>query len=128
MYILLCAAFPALRALWYCDSNMPCIDKIYYLSHRTMVATENSQNYLNDERPFGSLNTDRNLIEEGNIVLGSNINNSADNDDDEIVLKRLLLLVTVLMMNTAMMKHRHQVIQPCHLHVRLALEQMQATH
>ncbi len=25
MYILLCAVFPALRALWYCDSNMPCI-------------------------------------------------------------------------------------------------------
>ena len=25
MYILLRAVFPALRALWYCDSNMPCI-------------------------------------------------------------------------------------------------------
>jgi hypothetical protein len=34
---------------------------------------------------LGSLNTDRNLIEEGNIVLGSNLNNSANNDEDEIV-------------------------------------------
>ena len=50
---------------------MPCMEKIYYLSHRTMVAIENSQDDLNDERLFGSLNTDRNLIEEGNIVLGS---------------------------------------------------------
>jgi hypothetical protein len=28
MYILLCAVFPALRALWYCYSNTPCRDKI----------------------------------------------------------------------------------------------------
>ena len=34
---------------------------------------------------FGSLKTDHNLIEEGNIVLGSDLNNSANNDDDEIV-------------------------------------------
>ncbi len=115
MYILLCSVFPALRALWYCNSNMPCMDKVYYLSHRTTVAIENSQADLNDERLFGSLKADRNLIEEGNIVLGSNLNNSANNDEDE---KRLLLLLMVLMMKTAMMKHRHQVIQPCHLHVR----------
>jgi hypothetical protein len=76
MYILLWGVFPALRALRYCNSNMPCMEKIYYLSHRTMVAIENSQDDLNDERLFGSLNTNRNLIEEGNIVLGSNINNS----------------------------------------------------
>ena len=64
---------------------MPCMDKIYYLSHRTTVAIENSQDDLNDERLFGSLNTNRNLIEEGNIVLGSNVNNSANNDENEIV-------------------------------------------
>jgi hypothetical protein len=84
MYILLCAVFPALRALRYCDSNTPCMDKIYYLSHRTMVAIKNSQDDLNDERLFGSLNTDWNLIEEGNIVLGSNINNSTNIDEDDI--------------------------------------------
>ena len=50
-----------------------------------MVAIENSQAGLNDKRLFGSLNTDRNLIEEGNIVLGSNVNNSANIDEDEIV-------------------------------------------
>ena len=85
MYIQLRAVFPALRALWYCNSNMPCMDKIYYLSHRTSEAIENSQDDLNDERLFGSLNTDRNLIEEGSIVLGSNLNNGTNNDEDEIV-------------------------------------------
>ncbi len=52
MHILLRAVFPALRALWYCDSNTPCMDKIYYLSHRTTVAIENLQDDLNDERLF----------------------------------------------------------------------------
>jgi hypothetical protein len=85
MYILLCAVLPACRALRYCDSNTPCMDKIYYLSHRTTVAIENSMDDLNDERLFGSLNTDRNMIEEGNIVLGSNVNNRANNDEDKIV-------------------------------------------
>ncbi len=61
------------------------MDKIYYLSHRTTVAIENSQDDLNDERLFESLNTNRNLIEEGNIVLGSNVNNSTNNDENEIV-------------------------------------------
>jgi hypothetical protein len=95
------------------------MDKIYYLSHRITVAIVNSQDDLNDERLFGSLNTNQNLIEDRNIVLGSNINNSANNDENErVFLKMLLLLVMVLMMNTAMMKHRHQVMQPCHLHIR----------
>jgi hypothetical protein len=61
------------------------MDKLFYLSHRTTVAIENSQDDLNDKSLFGSLKTDRNLIEEGNIVLGSNLNNSANNDEDEIV-------------------------------------------
>ncbi len=85
MYILLRGVFPALSALRYCDSNTPCMDKIYYVSPRTMVAIENLQDDLNNERLFGSLNTNRNLIEEGNIVLGSNINNSVNNDENEIV-------------------------------------------
>jgi hypothetical protein len=85
MYILLCAVFPALRALWYCDSNMSCMYKLFHLSHRTMVAIEMSLDGLNDESLFGSLKTDQNLIEEGNIVLGSDLNNRANNDEDEIV-------------------------------------------
>jgi hypothetical protein len=34
---------------------------------------------------FGSLKTDQNLIEEGNIVLGSDLDNSTNNHEDEIV-------------------------------------------
>ncbi len=36
-------------------------------------------------KPFCSLKTDRNLIEEDNIVLGSNLNNSTNNVEDKIV-------------------------------------------
>ena len=79
------AVFPALRALRYCDSNTPCMDKLFHLSHRTTAAIENSLDDLNDESLFGSLKTDHNLIEEGNFVLGSDLNNSAKNDEDEIV-------------------------------------------
>jgi hypothetical protein len=85
MYILLCAVFPVLRVLWCCDSNTPCMDKLSYLSHRTTVAIEKSQDDLNDESLFGSLNTDQNLLEEGYIALGSNFNNSANIDEDDIV-------------------------------------------
>jgi hypothetical protein len=73
MYILLRAVFPALRTLGYCNSNTPCMDKLYYLSHRTMVAIEKSQDDLNDESLFGSLKTDRNLLDGGSIALGSNL-------------------------------------------------------
>ena len=57
--ILLRAVFPALRALRlrYCDSNTPCMDKLFHLSHRTTVAIENSLEHLNDESLFGSLKT-----------------------------------------------------------------------
>ena len=40
---------------------------------------------MNDERLFTSLKTNWNLIAEGNIVLGSNLNNSTNNDEGEIV-------------------------------------------
>ena len=85
IYILLLAVFPALRALWYCDSNTPCMDKLFHLSHRTTVAIENSLDDYNGESLFGSLETDQNLIEEGNMVMGSDLNNSANNDDYGIV-------------------------------------------
>ncbi len=42
---------------------------------------------MNDESLFGSLNTDRNLLDEGNIDLGSNLNNSANVDKDDIVFR-----------------------------------------
>ncbi len=31
IYFLLCAVFPALKVLRYCDSNIPAMDKIYFL-------------------------------------------------------------------------------------------------
>jgi hypothetical protein len=61
------------------------MDKLFHLSHRTTVAIKNSLDDLNDKSLFGSLKTDQNLIEEGNIVLGSDLTNSANNDEDEIV-------------------------------------------
>ena len=61
------------------------MDKLFHLSHRTTVAIENSLEHLNDESLFGSLKTDQNLIEEGNIVLGSDLDNSANRHEDEIV-------------------------------------------
>jgi hypothetical protein len=60
------------------------MDKLFHLSHRTTVAIENSLDDLNDKSLFDSLKTDHNLIEEGNIVLGSDLNNSTNNDEDEI--------------------------------------------
>jgi hypothetical protein len=39
------------------------MDKLFHLSHRTTVAIENSLDDLNDESLFGSVKTDRNLIE-----------------------------------------------------------------
>ena len=76
MYILLHAVFSVLRALRYCDANTPCMGK----------AIENSLDDLNDKILFGFLKTDQNLIEEGNIVLGLDLDNSANNHEDEIVI------------------------------------------
>jgi hypothetical protein len=61
------------------------MDKFFPLSHRTTVAIEKSLDDLNDESLFGSLKTDQNLIEEGSIVLGLDLDNSANNHEDEIV-------------------------------------------
>ena len=45
LYITLCAVFPALRLLRYCDKSKPALEKIYYLSHHTTQAMDwNSQN------------------------------------------------------------------------------------
>jgi len=44
----------------------------------------NSLEHLNDESLFGSLKTDQNLIEEGNIVLGFDLDNTTNNHEDEL--------------------------------------------
>ena len=77
MYILLRSIFPALRALRYCDTSKPSMDKIFFLCHRTTKAIEQSKEFLDDDNLFGSLKIDSNLRREGNTVWGG------DDDDDE---------------------------------------------
>jgi hypothetical protein len=72
LYIILRAAFPALRLLCYCDKSKPAMDKIYYLSHRTTQALEQSKSVLN-----GQITSDRNLGRAIDILGG------VDNDVDE---------------------------------------------
>ena len=97
----------------------------FHLPHRTTVAIENSLEHLNDKSLFGSLKTDQNLIEEGNIVLGSDLDNSANNHEDEIVFHEPIPVTNgiddelMMMVKSPMMtQYRHQVIQPCHLDAR----------
>ena len=64
LYILLRAVFPALRALRYCDSNTPVMDKIYFLSHRTTTAIAQSKEFLDNEDLFGEFRVDNMLRDE----------------------------------------------------------------
>jgi len=86
IYILLRAVFPALRLLRYCDKNKPAMDKIFFLSHRTTVALENSEQFLNDKSLFGSLKIDVNLTKEGNTILGGAEGADAHNSDDDNII------------------------------------------
>ncbi len=52
IHILLQAVFPALKALCYCDSNVPTMDKIYHLVKRAGDATLQSTKELDDEAIF----------------------------------------------------------------------------
>ena len=70
LYILLRAVFPMLRALRYCDSNTPAMDKIFYLSHRATESIMKSGNDLNDETLFGTLGSDDELEAEADEVFG----------------------------------------------------------
>jgi len=58
------------------------MDKIFFLSHRTSLALKNSEEFLNDKSLFGSQKSDRNLNEEGNLVLGGG---DDDSDDEDVV-------------------------------------------
>ncbi len=46
--------FPILKALRYCDSNIPTMDKILFLVMRADKEIDNSVSMLNDEDLFGS--------------------------------------------------------------------------
>jgi hypothetical protein len=70
IYLSLRAVFPALRLRHYCDKSKPEMDKIFFLSHRSTLALEKWEDFLNNRNLFGSLRSDSNLTQEGNIVLG----------------------------------------------------------
>ncbi len=53
IYCLLCAVFPALKALRYCDSNINAIDKIYYLVQQADDALLDSFLLLDNQDLFG---------------------------------------------------------------------------
>ncbi len=55
IYFLLRAVFPALKALRYCDSNIPAMDKIYFLVKQADDALHDSQLILDDQDLFGSM-------------------------------------------------------------------------
>jgi len=59
------------------------MDKIFFLSHRTTVALEKSEPFLNDKSLFGSLMIDANLTKEGNTILGGTGDADADSSEDD---------------------------------------------
>jgi hypothetical protein len=59
------------------------MDKIFFLSHRTTLALHKLEEFLNDIRLFGSLRSDSNLNQEGNIVLGDG--GDEENDGESVV-------------------------------------------
>ncbi len=81
IYLLVHAVFSTLRLLCYCNKSKPGMDKIFFLSHRTTLALEKLEEFLNDRNLFGSLRSDSNLTKECNIVLGE----GGDISDEEDV-------------------------------------------
>jgi hypothetical protein len=57
------------------------MDKIFFLSHRTTLALEKLEEFLNNRSLFDYLRSDSNLTKEGNIVLGE----GGDTSDEEDV-------------------------------------------
>lgn len=88
IYCLLWAVFPALKALRYCDSNIPAMDKIYFLVKRADDALHDSQLLLDDQDLFGSMRAVMvsNCDEELDEVFGDTNTERSDellSDDDE---------------------------------------------
>ncbi len=48
-----CGRYPALKALHFCDSNIPAMDKIYYLTKKAEETILKSVQDLDDEKIFG---------------------------------------------------------------------------
>ncbi len=87
MYVLLRAVFPALKALRYCDSSQPMMDKLYFLTHKTTQALKNSEQYFNDRELFGTTTIDIGLENESQIVFGE------ENEDNEMLVEDTPLAV-----------------------------------
>jgi hypothetical protein len=58
IYFLLRAVYPALKALRYCDSNTPAMDKIIYLVHRATESINKSIDFFNDSDIFETMEDD----------------------------------------------------------------------
>ena len=81
---------------------MPAMDKIYYLSHRTTIVLEKSEQDLNDESLFDDMTLDSNFHCETDMMGGDN----DDDDNDDVVFsndQHLPLLTTIRMMMMMMM-------------------------
>jgi hypothetical protein len=68
VYLLVRAVFPALRLLCYCNKSKPAMDEMFFLSHRTTLALEKLEEFLNDRNLSGPLRSDSNLTKEGNTL------------------------------------------------------------
>ena len=53
IYVLLWAVYPALKALRFCNSNIPAMDKIYYLTRKAEETILKSVQDLDDDKIFG---------------------------------------------------------------------------
>ena len=70
MYTLLQAVFPALRCLRFCDGNIPAMDKVYALTHRTSIAIDKSIDALNNADMFRSDWSTEGLVDEETELFG----------------------------------------------------------
>ena len=82
IYVLLRAMFPALRALHFCDSNVPCMDEIFFLSHRTSESIADYVGYLNDDDLFVGFAKDEELEFEEREIYGE-----VEEDEEEVVVE-----------------------------------------
>ena len=67
--------------LRYSDSNIPAMEKLYYLSHQVTVALETSTEDLNDNELFLALEDDRGVAFEIDQVFGSDNNEDVVEED-----------------------------------------------
>ncbi len=90
IYYLLCAVFPALKALQYCDSNISAMDKIYFLVKQADEALHGLQLLLDDQDLYGSMvgSTLPECEEEFDEVFGET--NTERNDE---ILRNLLFFI-----------------------------------